>query len=182
MPKKLHRLSWRHHAGLAAAVLTAWAAPLGAHAQTHVQTEATIKAKLTLSLTRFAQWPANVGGETLRLCLVQRDAAITQAFDVADGQVINGRRIQVVKAPPLAGCHVLYIHSSAERVADLIRATSSSAVLIVSDADGTLALGAMVEFVPVNDSIRFDINMAAVRQAQLTISSQVLKLARQVRE
>ena len=40
----------------------------------------------------------------------------------------------------------------------------------------------MVEFVPVNDSIRFDINMAAVRQAQLTISSQVLKLARQVRE
>lgn len=182
MPMRLQHLSWRGRLGLAAAALAALAAPPPATAQTQAPTEATLKARLTLSLTRFAQWPPQAGGETLRLCLAQRDAGIAQAFAEADGQVINGRRIQVVKVPPLAGCHVLYIHGSAERVADLIRAASSGPVLVVGDADGMLALGAMVEFVQVNDAIRFDINMVAVRQAQLVISSQVLKLARQVRE
>lgn len=163
----------------AATALAVLAAPLPAGAQ--ASTEAALKARLTLSLTRFAQWPGG-GGETLRLCVAQRDAAIAQAFAEADGLVVNSRRIQVFKAPPVAGCHVLFIHASAERAADLIRATANAPVLIVGDADGTLAMGAMVEFVPVNDSIRFDVNMAAVRQAQLAVSSQVLKLARQVRE
>lgn len=164
----------------AATALAVLAAPLPAGAQ--ASTEAALKARLTLSLTRFAQWPGGGGGETLRLCVAQRDAAIAQAFAEADGLVVNSRRIQVFKAPPVAGCHVLFIHASAERAADLIRATANAPVLIVGDADGTLAMGAMVEFVPVNDSIRFDVNMAAVRQAQLAVSSQVLKLARQVRE
>lgn len=146
------------------------------------QSEAALKAKLTLSLTRFARWPGGVSSEVLRLCLAQRDSAIAQAFADVDGQVINGRRIQVMQAPPVAGCHVLFVHASAERMPDLMRAADDGPVLIVGDAEGTLAQGGMVEFVHVNDSIRFDVNMVAVRQSRLTVSSQVLKLARQVRE
>lgn len=167
--------------GAAAVALLAMAcvpAPTCAQAQA----EAALKAKLTLSLTRFVQWPGGAIGEPLRVCLAQRDAAIAQAFAEADGQVVNGRRVQVVKAPPVTGCNVLFVHASAERVPDLIRLAAGGPVLIVGDADGALNLGGMVEFVPVNDSIRFDINMGAFRQAQLTVSSQVLKLARQVRE
>jgi hypothetical protein len=36
--------------------------------------------------------------------------------------------------------------------------------------------------VAVNDAIRFDVNLAALRAARLTLSSQVLRLARRVRE
>jgi alpha-D-ribose 1-methylphosphonate 5-triphosphate synthase subunit PhnH len=165
----------------AAAVLFALlGAPTPVRAQ--AQTEAALMARLTLSLTRFVQWPGIASGDPLRVCVAQRDAAIARAFAEADGQLVNGRRIQVVKAPPVAGCSVLFVHASAERVPDLLRAASGGPVLIVSDADGTMNLGGMVEFVAVNDSIRFDVNMAAFRHAQLTVSSQVLRLARQVRE
>jgi len=182
MPQLLQRLAQPRRNGLAG-VAALWAAlcvPVPACAQ--AQSEAALKAKLTLSLTRFVQWPGGASSDTLRVCLAQRDASIAQAFAEADGQMVNGRRIQVVKAPPVGGCNVLYVHASAERVPELLRAAASGPVLIVGDADGTLNLGGMVEFVPVNDSIRFDINMAAFRQSQLTVSSQVLKLARQVRE
>lgn len=163
---------------VAAALLALLCWPVPASAQA----EAALMAKLTLSLTRFVRWPGGASGDPLRVCLAQRDPAIAQAFAEADGQVVNGRRVQVVKVPPMAGCNVLFVHASAERVPDLIRVAAGGPVLIVGDADGTLNLGGMVEFVPVNDSIRFDTNMAAFRQAQLTVSSQVLKLARQVRE
>lgn len=182
MPHAMARLISCRHRRVAGAALVLAALVRPAFAQAQVQAEAALKAKLTLSLTRFAQWPASVSADALRLCLAQRDPGIALAFAEADGQVINGRRIQVVKAPPLTGCNVLYVHASAERPGDLIRAAVAGPVLVVGDAEGTLTWGGMVEFVPVNDSIRFDINMAAVKQAQLTISSQVLKLARQVRE
>ena len=42
--------------------------------------------------------------------------------------------------------------------------------------------GGMVELVNVNDALRFDVNLKALRGAHLGLSSQVLKLARQVRE
>jgi YfiR/HmsC-like len=164
----------------AAALFAVLCVPAPACAQE--QAEAALKVKLTLSLTRFVQWPGGASSDPLRVCLVQRDTSISQAFGAVDGQVVNGRRVQVVKAPPLTGCNVLFVHASAERISDLIRVAAGAPVLIVGDADGTLNLGGMVEFVPVNDSIRFDINTAALRQARLTVSSQVLKLARQVRE
>jgi YfiR/HmsC-like len=182
MPQLLRLLAQPRRTGLAvaASLLTALYMPVPACAQ--VQSEAALKAKLTLSLTRFVQWPGGANNDSLRVCLAQRDAAITQAFAEADGQMVNGRRIQVVKAPPVSGCNVLYVHASAERVSELLRAAATGPVLIVGDTEGILNLGGMVEFVPVNDSIRFDINTVAFRQAQLTVSSQVLKLARQVRE
>lgn len=151
-------------------------------ARPQVQTEAALKARLTLSLTRFVQWPGGASSEPLRVCLAQRDPLSAQAFAELDGQVVNGRRVQLVKAPPVSGCQVLYVPAGAERVAELLRAAAGAPVLVVGDAEGILHQGGMVEFVTVNDSIRFDINMAAVRQAQLSVSSQVLKLARQVRE
>ena len=40
----------------------------------------------------------------------------------------------------------------------------------------------MVELVDDNDSIRLDVNLRALRASLLDLSSQVLKLARQVRE
>jgi hypothetical protein len=182
MPYWLQRVRPSPRTGLtiAAAVFVLLCGPQAARAQ--AQSDAALKAKLTLSLTRFAQWPAGVSSDVLHLCLAQRDSAITQAFADVDGQVINGRRILVMKAPPVAGCHVLFVHASAERVPDLMRAAGAGPVLIVGDADGTLAQGGMVEFVHLNDSIRFDVNMVAVRQSRLTVSSQALKLARQVRE
>lgn len=146
------------------------------------QPEAALKARLTLSLTRFAQWPDAAGSSVLHLCLAQRDPAIAQGFAELDGQVVNGRRVKLVKVPPVAGCHVLFVHASAERVPDLIRAAGAGAVLIVGDAEGMLAQGGMVELVAVDDAIRFDIHVGALRRAQLSLSSQVLKLARQVRE
>jgi YfiR/HmsC-like len=151
------------------------------HAQ--ATSEASLRAKLTLSLSRFAQWPgAPTSAEPLRLCVAQRNAEVARAFTEVDGQLVSGRRVQLQKAPPLAGCHVLYIHASAEQPGELIKAGAAASMLTISDAEGFIAQGGMVELVSVNDAMRFDVNLAALRQAQLGLSSQVLKLARQVRE
>lgn len=182
--------------GVALAVAQAlYGGPVGAQALT----ESGVKARLVLSLARFVQWPTSVGAEpgVLRLCVAARQAEAAAAFTGFDGQSIAGRTVRVLPlsasvpgsasastpststGPP---CHVLYLHSSADRAAELLAQAGRAPTLTIGDTEGFLAHGGMVELLHTNDAIRFDVNLKALRTAQLELSSQVLKLARQVRE
>ena len=54
--------------------------------------------------------------------------------------------------------------------------------LTVGDVPGFLAAGGMIELLIDNDSVRFDVNLVALRGQHIRLPAQVLKLARQVRE
>lgn len=144
-----------------------------------------VKVRLTLSLARFTQWPVEPAtGDPLRLCVLHQSPEVLEAFRAQQDQSLNGRRLVVSDAagPEGAACQVLFVHSSGRPVAAWFEQTLRQSTLTVSDADGFLASGGMVELVAVNDAIRFDVNLAALRAARLTLSSQVLRLARRVRE
>lgn len=167
---------------LAAALLPAapaWAQTLN---------EARVKAKLALSLARFTQWPPTAfasPSEPLQLCVLQRSDSLRTAFGELTGQTVAGRPVRVLlELPPaIAGCHLLFVHDAAERDGGLPPAALAGApVLTIGDGDGFAARGGMVELVNVNDAIRLDVNLKALRAAQLELSSRVLQLARQVRE
>lgn len=151
--------------------------------------ETALKLRLVLSLSRFTQWPgtdaaaASPGApEPLRLCVLQRQPEVAQAFAAVDGQVVGSKRVQIVRNPSADACDLLYLHSSAEPPGALLKSVANRAVLTISDAEGFVARNGMVELVLVNDTLRFDVNLAALRQARLALSSQALRLARQVRD
>jgi hypothetical protein len=150
-------------------------------------TESGVKARLVLSLARFVQWPAS-GAEPglLRLCVAARQTEAASAFAGFEGQSIAGRTVRVITVTgamsALPACQVLYLHSSADRTAELLAQAVRTPALTIGDTEGFVAHGGMVELLHANDAIRFDINLKALRTVQLELSSQVLKLARQVRE
>lgn len=171
--------------------LLAWSAalPLAAPLRAQTLAEARLKARLALTLARYTQWPAapaaSAPADPLVLCLVQRSEAIAMAFGELAGQTAAGRPVRVLTTPPpaAAGCHVLFVQEGTERgAAGLLAAAGNAAVLTVGDGDGFAARGGMVELVNVNDALRLDVNLRALRAAQLELSSRVLQLARQVRE
>jgi hypothetical protein len=120
------------------------------------------------------------------VCVINRSDVVADAFAELSNQTALTRSIKVVQNAerPYTGCHVLFVHESAERnVAMTVTATLAAApVLTISDAEGFAARGGMVELVNVNDALRLDINLKSVRATSLALSSQVLRLARQVRE
>lgn len=161
----------------------------GLHAQpvppAATQGDLAVKVRLTLSLARFTQWPSeSAAGEPVRLCVLHKAPEVLEAFRAQQAQALNGRRLLVSDAagPDGAACQVLFVHASGRPVAAWFEQTVRQSTLTVGDADGFLASGGMVELVAVNDAIRFDVNLAALRAARLTLSSQVLRLARRVRE
>jgi hypothetical protein len=166
------------------------AAALWPFAPVRAQTinEARVKAKLSLTLARYTQWPAksfSAATDALALCALQRSDTVASAFAELEGQTVDGHPIRVLSELPAAGpaLHVLYLQDAVERASpSLIASLAPAPVLTISDSDGFAARGGMVELVNVNDSIRLEINLRAMRTAQLELSSRVLQLARKVRD
>lgn len=161
--------------GLAASLV--W---LSAPAQDVTAAEAALKARVVHTLARYTQWPASPSeGAPLRLCVATRDPVLLAAFAAQQGQPAASYRIEVVPySATAADCRVLFVHGHALRLPD----ASVPGVLTVGDADGFATRGGMVELVLVNDALRFDVNLAALRGARVQLSSQVLRLARRVIE
>jgi hypothetical protein len=152
--------------------------------------DAAAKAKFTVMLSRFVQWPTGAlpaEGAPLRLCVIHNSPSVAAAFARHGGETAGGRVVTIVPNPApataSAPCHVVFVDASAGRpAADTVVRAGGAPALLVGALDGFAQQGGMVELVNVNDALRFDVNVAALRNAHLGLSSQVLKLARQLHD
>lgn len=154
------------------------AVPLAVQAQA-VDADA-VKARVALTIARFAQLPESRGGGPIRLCVAVRRPAPTAIVELSR-QKVGTRTIELQLGPPFDGCELLYVHSSYEPWRVLLDRMGGEA-LTVGDVPGFLAAGGMVELVIDSDAVRFDVNLKALRRKRIRLPAQVLSLARQVRE
>jgi hypothetical protein len=88
---------------------------------------------------------------------------------------------QIFDVTGLRQCHVLFVCSSeAGNIDDILNAVKEYPVLTVSEVDGFLAAGGIINFVPGANQPVFDINLASSRKVGLTISSKLLRIASRV--
>jgi hypothetical protein len=108
------------------------------------------------------------------------------SFLPVEGRAVPGRDVVVridrfSKAPQpkdLDLCLIAYICSSEKgRVAEHLKACAARPVLTVSDMDGFLEAGGMLQLVESGNRLRWEINRAALDAAGLVLNSQLLRNA-----
>jgi hypothetical protein len=170
---------------LLAGVLTAW---LGVASAQALGGDAAAKAKLVATLARFVQWPpATFESEIspLRLCVFASSPTVERAFQDQQNTLVGARPMQTVINPSVVAknCHILFVDESGGlHVGRLLRSLGAEAAFTVGTQDGFVSDGGMVEIVHVDNALRFDFNVVALRDAGLSVNPGVLKLARQVRQ
>jgi len=176
-------------AATALAVLFAASAPLvGDAAAEDAGGDVPVKVAFVYHFIKFVEWPASAfADETapLVLAVAGTDAQAGACAQLA-GRSVKGRTIEVrrVSRPPeVAGAHVLLLWSAdGVRVAEFLRAGPTAHRLTIGDDVEFARGGGMIGFVTVEQRVRFEIHLGAVRRAGLKLSSQLLKLARTVVE
>ena len=113
------------------------------------------------------------------------DPALARSLaQVAEGKEVGGRPLQVRAVEPgeeLDSLHILFIGADARsRAGELIEAVEGRPVLTVSDDPAVHARGTMVNFVVVDQRVRFDIAVAPVRRSSLHMSALMMTAAREV--
>jgi hypothetical protein len=164
-------------------------ASFAAAAQGEVQASANnVKAAFLFKFGSYVEWPpgAMAKGEAFTIGLVEADALADELARLVKGRNVGGHPVQVRKlrvGDALDGLDVVYIgRVGRERLTALLASLRAQPTLAVTESDGALELGSMINFVVVDGKLRFDVALAAARAGSLKISSRLLGVARNVTE
>lgn len=144
-----------------------------------------IKAVFLYRFAQFVEWPSeSFAGEDapLALGILGPDPFGAYLNDVVQGEKVGSHPIiikRVATPEEAAECHVLFISPSGSGpdTALAISALKGRRVLTVGDTESFSQGGGMILFITRNGRIRLRINMDAVRAANLSLSSKLLRLA-----
>jgi len=176
---RLH--SWQFRLPALGLALMLTAAPGAADAVRDVD----VKAAMLYNFARFAEWPALSGATSIAICIVGDDRIAAAFTALTRKQNINGHPLDV-SMPRDAGtwgtCHLLFIADAEVRKSSgPLIGIRKQPVLTVSDGNGFAAAGGIIELYVDKGRMRFAINLDAVEQSGLNLSSRLLGLARIVR-
>ena len=167
---------------LAFAIL-AFCAALSAQAQPVPEYD--LKAAVVYNFALFTEWPADTPheGTTFNICL-RTGSALRLPLNALIDRAVRGRKIAIHNigaTDALRNCHVLYLDAAdRERWTQLRKTIEGASVLTVSE-DGDIGRdGSVITLGLDSNRVVFDIDTRAARQARLTISSRLLRLARTV--
>ena len=145
-----------------------------------VTKEDKVKAAIVYKLTKFISWPAKK--QTLALCVIG-SGGINSELSKINHKFSMGRRISVthkaVAAPLDRLCDMVYVHNiKSIDVATVLDKLQKKPVLTISDSNDFAYQGGVVELFRTGSKIRFAISKSSTRSAGLSISPQLMKLAK----
>ena len=177
-----HRKRSRRRCWLGA--LLALAGLLGLPAAARAETEYDVKAAYLYKIATLVKWPAAAfpsAPAPLVIGVVGREA-FSGFESVLRGQTIGARALEIRRlaasdAAGLRACHLVFV-SDGERLAGIAAALQGRPVLLVGDASEFARSGGMIGFVVREQKLKLEINRDAAEQARLSISSDLLGIAK----
>ena len=172
-----------------AAALVALGAVLPAAVQSQedpTALERRVKGALLHRFIAYVEWPAAAfaGPEApVVIGVLGNDTLVSELQGFTAGRTADKRPIQVRRIGPKEGIkdvHLLFIGRAESGQLERI-ARVKTPTLIVAEWPGALQEGAVINFVIVNDQVRFDISTDAARQRGLRLSSRLLSVAHEVK-
>lgn len=147
--------------------------------------EPELKAAFLYNFAKFTEWPGGGAPAGLTFCIA--DDAIADALRrLVAGRLIDGRQPHVRRVAldeSLAGCAVLYAgHLDEPQTRALVESLKGGAVLSVGESDRFAIRGGIVGLFIETGQVRFAVNVGAAGRARLRLSSQLLSLARIIKD
>lgn len=146
------------------------------------QREYLIKAAFVYDMLKATQWPKARSGRVV-LCVLGRDP-FGAAWRSIEGRPVGKSKLEVAPVQAgsdFAGCGALFLSTSERARWPQIRgALGTRPILTMSEMVGFAQDGGMVALMAVDNRLRFDVNLKAVRKAGLDIDTNALEQANMV--
>jgi hypothetical protein len=158
-----------------------------AHAQQGRPEEYQVKAAYLYNFGRFVEWPATaVNNKPFTICVLGHDPFGAVLDNTLIGESINNRKLEarrIASAREADGCEILFVSSSeAARTKEILAAVEKFGPLTVSDMPNFVTNGGMIQFLLVDNKVRFEVSLKPAQKAGLNFSSQLLKVATSIRK
>lgn len=147
--------------------------------------ETQLKAVFVLNFAKSAEWPADsLAINSLFTIAILGKAPSSSFINLLKEQKVHGIGVTVKLVDNVRqakGSQLLYISSSErQHLPAILSGLRQNPILTVSDMPAFCEAGGMIGLVPVQNRLSFEVNLAAVRKANLSVSSQLLKLSKEI--
>jgi len=157
-------------------------------AQGDTQTaEYQVKAAFLYKFASYVDWPPAAlprPDSPLVIGVAGADALADELERAVAGRNVNGHPMTVRKlrrGDALTGVHILFVgRAEGGRAAEILAAARGQPVLTVTESEDAFTSGAAINFVVVDDKVRFDVAVHPAQLGNLRISSRLLAVARRV--
>lgn len=149
--------------------------------------EAQVKSAFLYKFVGYIEWPPRVlpnPDGALVIGVLGADTIADNLAQLVAAHPIGGRQIEVRKlrrGDSLKGLHVIFIGGSdSSRLTEILAATKGQPILTVTESEQALALGSVINFVVIDDKVRFDVAPPPTDPGNLKVSARLLAVARKV--
>jgi hypothetical protein len=150
--------------------------------------ERRVKAAFLYKFLGYTEFPSTAFGDhasPVQIGVSGSDDMLAELARTVAGRTLNGRPITVraVREGDNPGLlHLLFVAGSdAARVARVLRG-APGALLLVSECDGGLQQGSVINFRVVDEHVRFDVSLDAAEKNNVRLSSRLLGVANHVQK
>ncbi len=154
-----------------------------------INREYSIKAAYLYNFCKYVEWPDNFNPkeenpeDNFIIGILESDPFGKSLKKIAENKTVKGKHIKIHYIDSIEdyrACHMLFIPSKAtkEFVNEIIQKTRNGSILIVGEEEGFASSYGIINFIEVNNKIRFEINTQFADNRKLKISSKLLKIGR----
>jgi hypothetical protein len=158
-----------------------------AQAETDRALEQRVKAAFLYRFADFVIWPDTAFAKPdspFVIAVAGAEGVAEHLRTITAGRSVAGRPIEIRRvgpSDPVPAAQILFISGSDRaRMRELLRAAPRHS-LVVSEVEGGLEQGSVINFVIAEDRVRFEISLESAEKRGLRLSSRLLAVARNVR-
>ncbi len=143
--------------------------------------ESNLKAAYIYNFTRFIEWDDDVFPNEFKIGVIGNSQINKPLEEIARVHTINNKKIKIQyfkTATEIEKCNILFISKDVKTpLTEFLMNGALKKTLIISEKDTYGLKGACINFVIVDNKLKFEINTKSIHDAGLKISAQLLKLA-----
>lgn len=172
---------------LAAAVL-AGAGYAAAQPGAAVLSERSVKAAFLYKFTEYVDWPEGAGApdEPFTIGVLGSGAFADELLRMTEDRSVNRRFIKVRRVAPddaVDDLQVLFVADDHRgKLGELLLPTRGRPILTVTESEGALADGSIINFTVMGDRVRFEVSLDAADASMLKLNSRLLAVAQTIRQ
>jgi hypothetical protein len=145
-----------------------------------VTPEDELKSAIILTFLRYSEWPGRAGPDLpLTVGVLGRPGLVPVLRRTLEGKPVNNRTVRVIELKSLSDpqcCQVVYLATDkAAEIQQALNSARSSRILTIGEADRFLEYGGAVNLMVVDGHMAFEVNLNALEQSGVSISSKLLR-------
>jgi hypothetical protein len=148
-----------------------------------------VKSAFVYNFTKYIDWedPKLYNASNFRIAVYKDSPLEIHLSKLLQNKKIKNKKVEVVKfslIDEIEKVHIIFVpnKTNTKEFKEIVDHENSKNALIISEKQGRLSLGSGINFLLINNRIKFEVNLNVLKQNNLKTGSQLLKLAEKVEQ